>query len=376
MMKQMTFNTRWRRLLVLMLLTITAPLAAKENGQERAALLNKQVEVLLSQMDATRDTFSYYNMLEQTMKLALQCDRYDRTPNSKGKVALKFRHHNSKRLAPLMAKLIDAGMYYHGQHRNVEALDALKTYIDLSDSELFKGSKDLYKGQVAYYLSLLYYGAKNYPEADHYADMALQDAEYAKDAAEVKVSCMKELMVTPNDSTRYVMALLELHDKAPDNATYMRLLLEQFSLPGHEREMEQFANDETSKYPQSKQAWALFGETKMRKKNWNEAELAYDQAIRLDTTYVEAIYNKGICLSAQAQQAMQTSEVKAEALPDSITQMLREAQNNFELARQYDPLLKEVDWASPLYLVYKLLGEQGKSEAIAPQVEKKKERKS
>lgn len=375
-MKHMTINTCWRTFLILMMLAITTPLAAEENGQERAAALNKQVDVLLARLKATRDTFTYYNMLQQAMEKALQCDLYDRMPNGKGKVALKFRHNNSKRLAPLRARLIDAGTYYYGLHRNEEALNVLKTYIDLSNSELFRGSEDLYKGQVAYYLSLLYYGVKNYPEADHYADLALRDAEYAKEAAEVKVSCMKELRVTPNDSTRYVMALLELHDKAPGNATYMRLLLEQFSLPGHEREMEQFANDETRKYPQSKQAWALLGETKMRNKNWSEAEKAYSQAIRLDTTFVEAIYNTGICLSAQAQQALQVPGAKAEALPDSIKRMLQDAQKNFELARRYDPQLKEVDWATPLYLVYKLLGEKNKAEEIAPQVEKQKERKS
>lgn len=370
----MTFNTRWRTFLVVMLLAITAPLAAEENGHEHAAELNKRVDVLLSRLDATRDTFTYYNTLKLAVETALQCDFYDRMPNEKGKVDVKYRHNNSKRLAPLRARLIDAGMYYYDHQRNGEALEAFQTYLELSNSELFKGRKDLYKGQVAFYLSLLYYGSKKYADSDHYADMALHDAEYAKDAAEVKVSCMKELMATPNDSARYVLALLELHDKAPGNPTYMRLLLEHFSLPGHEREMEQFATDETRKNPQSKQAWALLGETKMRGNDWRGAEKAYGNAIKIDPTFVEAIYNKGICLSAQAQQDLQDIKDKTNVLPDSITLLLRDAQKSFERVQQYDPQLKEVDWATPLYLVYKLLGDDDKAKAIAPKVEKQKNR--
>jgi len=375
MIKHKAINTLRIAFLVLILLASVIPAGAEENAQERAAALNRQVDALLSRLDATTDTFTYYNTLEQAVKVALQCDQYDRLPNSKGKVTIKFRHGNSKRLAPLRPRLIDACMYYYGHHRNEEALKVLKTYLALSGSELFKGRKDLYKGQVAYYLSLLYYGTKNYTEADRCADIALRDVEYAKDAAEVKVSCMKELMVTPNDSARYVLALLELHDKAPHNSTYMRLLLEHFSLPGHESEMEQFAKDETNKKPRSKEAWALLGETKMRKKNWSDAIKAYAKAIELDTTFVEAIYNKGLCLTAKAQQTLQAPSAKTESVPTTPRLLLQEAQRDFEQVRLYDPLLKEVDWATPLYLVYKLLGENDKAEKIAPEVKKQNNRK-
>lgn len=375
MTKHKAINSLRMAFLILTLLVSIKPADAEESAQERAAALNRQVDVLLSRLDATRDTFTYYNMLEQAVEAALQCDQYDRLPNSKGKVAIKFRHSNSKRLAPLRSRLIDAGMYYYGHHRNEEALKVLKIYLALSGSELFKGRRDLYRGQVAYYLSLLYYGTKNYTEADRYADIALRDVEYAKDAAEVKVSCMKELMVTPNDSARYVLALLELHDKAPRNSTYMRLLLEHFSLPGHESEMEQFAKDETNKNPRSKQAWALLGETKMRNKNWDEAIKAYAKAVELDTMFVEAIYNKGICLTAKAQQALQTPSVKTDPVPTTTRILLQEAQSDFERVKLYDPQLKEVDWATPLYLVYKLLGENDKAEEMAPEVKKQKNKK-
>ena len=140
--------------------------------------------------------------------------------------------------------------------------------------------------------------------------------------------------------------------------------------------MEQFALEETRKSPTSKQAWALLGETKMRKQNWQEALEAFRNAIRLDTTFVEAIYNKGICISAQAQQALQNIETKPQTLPDSIKALLQEARKNFEQVARLNPHVEEMDWATPLYLVYNLLGEDEKAKAIKPKVEEQKIKKS
>lgn len=376
MNRHTTHNILWRSLLVAMLTAICNTLAAEENDRQRAEQLNRQVDLLMGRLQTTRDTFAYFSTLQQAVETALQCDYYDGMPNTKGKVDPAYRHVNSKRLAPICTRLIDAGIYYYGHRRNEEALEVLKTYLHFSRSHLFKWKKDLYKGQAAYYLSLLCYGAKKYAKADHYADMALQDAEYAKDAAEVKVSCMKEMMVTPNDSARYLYTLLGLHDRAPNNPTYMRLLMEYYSSEGHEQELEQFALDETRKAPTNKQAWALLGETKMRKQDWQTALEAFRYAIRLDTAFVEAIYNKGICISAQAQQMLQNVEEKPQTLPDSIEVLLQEARKDFEHVARLNSHVEEMDWATPLYLVYNLLGEDEKAKAIKPKVEEQKIKKS
>ena len=109
----------------------------------------------------------------------------------------------------------------------------------------------------------------------------------------------------------------------------------------------------------------------------NDATLeAFRNAIRLDTTFVEAIYNKGICISAQAQQALQNIETKPQTLPDSIKALLQEARKNFEQVARLNPHVEEMDWATPLYLVYNLLGEDEKAKAIKPKVEEQKIKKS
>lgn len=371
-----TYHLFFRLLFIGMVSGFCLQVAADEDNRSNAEKLNQQAVLLLGQLHAARDTSLFYSTLQKVVEATLQCDYYDGMPNEKGKIAPKFRHANSKRLSPLRTKLIDAGMYYYSYGRNEEALRALNTYLDLSKSHLFRDKKDLYKGQVAYYISLLSYGNKDFAAADHYADIALRDAEYASDAAEIKVSCMKEMMVTSNDSARYLFALLELHDKAPRNMTYMRQLLEYFSLPGHESELVQFAMDETRKRPASKQAWALLGETKMKKEDWQEAANAYQNAISLDSTFIEAIYNKAICESAQAKLMISAGDSPTANISDSAKTLFLKAVRDFERVGKLDPQRKEVDWCLPLFLVYNLLGEKAKAEAIRPMIEEKKLKKS
>lgn len=376
MKKPSTYNIRSRILFVAMMLLFCLHASAEESRHTNAEKLNQQVELLMKNLYSTNDTSTYYNILQQVVKTVLQCDYYDGMPNEKGKVVPKFRHMNSRRLQPMRTKLIDAGMYYYSHGRNNEAISVLKTYIDLSKSHLFREKKDLYKGQAAYYLALLSYGIKDFTTADYYADLALRDAEYASDAAEIKVSCMKETMVTTHDSTRYLLALLELHDKAPHNMTYFRQLLEYFSLPGHEREMEQFAMDETRKNPTSKHAWALLGETKMSQKDWSGAEEAYQIAISLDSIFIEAIYNKGICESAQAKRMVLNEDSANICLSDSAKKMFLKAVEDFEKAKRLDPQRKEVDWCMPLFFVYNILGDKEKAKAISPLIDESKQKKS
>ena len=111
-------NILWQSLLVAMLMTFCNTLSAEETDRQRADELNRQVDLLMGRLQATRDTFTYFNTLRQAVETALQCDYYDGMPNAKGKVDPKYRHINSKRLSPIGTRLIDAGIYYYSHRRN------------------------------------------------------------------------------------------------------------------------------------------------------------------------------------------------------------------------------------------------------------------
>lgn len=403
--------------LLITILMLVSPFFAFGNSdhREQARALNAQVDILMNELKATRDTSTYYLTLQQAIRTALRCDSLDALPDSRGKVKPIFRNNNFKRLEPIRAKLIDAGAYYHGYRRNTEAVECFALYVESSQAPLFthKGHNDLYRGQAAYYASLLYFGLKQYPVSDHYADIALKDEDYARDAAEIKVSCMKEMMTTHTDSARYFLALLELHDRAPKNRTYSHMILEYLSSPGHQQEMVPFARDEVRKDSTNEMAWALLGETQMHDGHWDEAIDAYKRAVALSPDFVEGLYNLGVSYSAKAQILIKQDNEKAStsdekddsseknsAKPNSSEQnstkptsnatmtiqnesragdptyLLQRAKECLNKTRQLDPDRDQVDWAKPLLQVCILLKDNKEAEEILPLVNPQKQKKT
>lgn len=333
------------------------------SDQEKARSLNRQVYVLLQQLDGKGDSSSYYSTVTAIVRAAVSCDAYDSKPDRKGRIKPKYRAENQKRVGPLLGKIVEAGLFDYQLKRNAKALNDFELYIESVRSPLFykPDSRETDIGRVAYYASLLAYGTKDYAKAERYADEALKDNTFAKDAAEIKVRCMKVNMKTETDSTKYLIALLELHDKAPENMNYFKMLMEYFSAPGHEGEMEQFASDEIRKDSTNKLAWVLKGETRMRRHSWDEAISAYKRVVRIDSVFVEALYNIGICYSSKA---IETKDSLAEAKTLSEENVQR-VKGDFEEARTYlervsmlDPQREQVDWTIPLYQVYYVLDDE------------------
>lgn len=376
---------RW--LIIFLLIFIGSPVHADNDSRELSKRLNEEVDVLMGQLHVEKDTLKYYSLLTKAMNTALKCDSVESVPDKKGRVKYRYRNDNRKRLASLRPRLIDAGVYYHSLRQNEEAVKCFREYLASAASPLFKSDKkDLFVGQAAYYAALLSYGMKRYHEADGYADKALEDEEYAADAAEIKACCMREMLETHNDSARYVIVLLELHDKAPQNSNYVRMLVDYFSSPGHEKEFYQFAKDELRKDSTNESTWALYGETLMRQSKWDEAINAYTKALSINPTFVEACYNLGLCYSAKAQeiakmetdatsssgkssgrQARAEARKKQQELRTEWNRLMEQSQKYMEQTKELDPEQATVKWAKPLYHIYTAMGQQDKAQALKQQ---------
>lgn len=360
-------------LFVLALCFATVSQGKDLSNREKAKALDKQVDVLFEKLYTTSDSASYYDMLSKLVKCALMCDYYDRMPDSKGRVRTKYREKNKQRLAPIIPKVIDAGMYEYRLRKNKEAMDNFVMYIECCTSFLFQDQANQL-GQMAYYASLLAYGMKEYHKAEQYADVALKDDAYAKDAAEVKLLCMKSQLKEEADSTKYLIALLELHDKAPENEVYFKLLMDYFSSPGHDVEMRQFAQDEVRKDTTNKLAWALLGETQMRIRNWDEAVKCFERSVAIDNDFVEALFNLGVCYCSMAAECKEKLEAQADGVDEKekqdLTTLLEKAKIYLENVKAIDPEQELVAWAPPLYQVYSALELKEKALMLKPMLDK------
>lgn len=331
--------------------------STSQDNQVSADRLYTHITRLVPQMEQTRDSVTYYQLLYQALSKALVCDSLDALPNKKGKSDPRYRKQLSKLLRTQRQHLIDGGMMYYARHDNPMALRFFHLYLQTHSSPLFRLSdkqQDAYLGVVSYYASLLAYGEKHFREADHYADIALNDSNMAEDAAEIKVNCMRELMRTPLDSSRYELALLALHDNAPDNAAYFHLLTDYLSRPGHEGELENFAKDELAKDSLNANIWSLWGEIYMRKHDWDGAIKALEKADTIDSTQVQVVYNIGICWGEKAQKKWgKDLEDNGDNRPTTPEEVLKDkesyvclenAGNAFRRVALMDPRQTQVKW--------------------------------
>lgn len=203
---------------------------------------------------------------------------------------------------------------------------------------------------------------QKYNLADYYADKALKYEKTSKRAAEIKIQCMNGLMKTKTDSTKFIIALLELHGKDKSNPVFMRLLMQYFSWPGREMEMRQFANDEIRADSTAVSAWLLRGETYMKEKKWARAIADYQQAVFLDSTLVEAYYNIGVCYTSCAVETKDSLEAAHTPLIEDektlVDELLRKSLPYFEKVMATDPDRNHIDWAKAVYYVFYALGDE------------------
>ena len=223
-------------------------------------------------------------------------------------------------------------------------------------------------GQQSLEASRKAYGKGYYNLAQYYADLALKDSSVAERAAEIKIGCMEHLMKDSADSTKFIIAALELHRMDPKDLAFLKPLLDYYSSPGHISEMEDFIDDELRENPADKKIWALKGEMQMRKHRWDEAIGSYQQSVELDSSFVEAIYNVGICYSSKAmdlKDSLQDSHGRLDKNnKEKVLAVFECSKNYLEKARVLDPVYKTVDWRKALYQVYYILGEKKKAREV------------
>ena len=264
------------------------------------------------------------------------------------------------RFAPsIRRQLIDGGLYFY-QKDNQRALTLLQLYLSTQHHPLFHKQQQE-TGLVSLYAGRIAYGMKDYALAERYADVALKDNDHAREAAQLKIYCMKTRITSEDDAKTYIRTLQTLYEKDRGNTHYRGLIIEFYSERGMHTELASFVDNELGRQRKDKLLWALKGETEMQAHRWDAAINAYQHAGTLDSLFLPALYNIGICYTSKAIQTRDSIEAAGnKATPEqtaTIRQLLADGQPYLEKARLLDPQRHTVDWAPPLYQVYYALGD-------------------
>lgn len=370
---------------------VLAPALTSDATLDKAAAWNLQVDIMagkfstiqainvenqVKQTNVAYDTLGMNNACYEAVKAAIKCDEYDRQPNEKGKVKIKYRNNNQQRIQNIRLNLINAGLFDYN-HKNLEgALAKWTLYLDSPTSELFTGfpavsdlSQDQYRSEIAYYAGLVAYQMKDYTTAVKYATMAAQDPAKQAEANEIMLFSKKETLKNASDSLEYVNMLKDLRKANPDEERYFNLLMDYYTRANDQKALAQWADEEIALYGGNKMAWALKGEVQMNNREWDAAVESYKKAIELDPDFIQCIFNAGVCLNGKAidlkdKLADKNTGGLTKENADKVKAILGEAKVFLERSQELDPDREKVNWAYPLYQIYYSIGDKAKSDEM------------
>ncbi|NPD92221.1 hypothetical protein [Xylanibacter muris] len=320
------------------------------------------------------DTVAMYKAGMEALKAAMKCDEFDRQPNEKGKVKIRFRADNQKTASQLRIAAIQGGEFFRTEKKdNAMALEGYKLYIDSKDHELFTGidmSNDPLYSQIAYMASYMAYMMKDYAAAIDYATKAKETAADDKgkaDANEIILFAKKDNCKSAADSAAFMNDLKVLHKENPADERYFNMLLAYYN--DHPAEKMAWITEETQANPSNKMAWAIKGETEMKNEQWDDAVASYRKAVEIDPNFVAVIFNIGTSLNSKAialkdKLADKNTGGLTKANADKVKAVLAEAKEALLKAKELDPSREKVNWAYALYQVYYSLGDKANSDEM------------
>jgi tetratricopeptide (TPR) repeat protein len=355
-----------------LLMMAFAASAQSGNPKKNAEKMSQRAQGIYYEVEneSVADSVRYFRNVMDCVEYSLESDNYDRMPDGAGVTTLRHESENFKRVAKLRPLLIDAGLYLAGHHFRQDGINAWKLYIKASESPLMKAdNKNDETALAAFYIAQTSLLERNYKAADRYADIAMRDDDIAQDAAEIKARCMHDQMVTHEDSAKYLSVVAELYRSDPSNSTYFAWLMQFYGRENRSFNLENFIDDQLQRFPKSPIPWILKGETAMHAKRWNEAVDAYKHADELDPKQVPVIYNIGVCLMDWAlETGRQGTKDHDPDTKEKVANLNAQARNYLERVQVMDPHRDKVDWVTPLYRIYVMLGDEIKAEELKPLV--------
>ena len=344
--------------------------------EKYSAIQNENIQNQMNQKAVPFDTLGMNTACYEALKAAIECDKYDVQPNDKGKVKIRFRQANQQRMQNVRLNLINAGLFDYN-HKNLDgALAKWSLYLDSPASELFTGfaavadvAQDQYRSEIAYYAGLVAYQKKDFATAEKFATMAAQDPKKAAEANEIMLFSKKETMKTKEDSVAYVAMVKDLHKANPEEERYFNLLMEYYTRSDDQKAMAVWAEEETTINPENKMAWALTGQVHMNAREWDAAVEAYKKALEIDPTFIQCVFNTGVCLNGKAidlkdKLADKNTGGLTKANADKVKAILHDAREYLERSKELDPDREKVNWAYPLYQIYYSIGDKAKSDEM------------
>ena len=371
---------------------INSSLTQLTDAAEKAKAYNKLVDLAYDKFKKEDDTKTTNAVMQKNdpvdtdgmlaagkiaLEAAMECDKYDQQPNEKGKVAIKFRDKNRDRLRAVRLSLLQAGIDLANNEKNKEAFDNFDVYLQSAKSAFFEGVDGVSKndpnlGVAAFYGGRAAYNLEKFDKAIEYFKIGVADtAKQIHDLSfDFLLYTMRNKQKTAADSAQFITDMLSLYKEYPDAEQIYSSLSDAYISKGMNAEVIKLAEERMAKYPDSSLPHVYKAFLLMQDKKYDEAISEFAK-VKEDNSpvYLNSIFNSAVCKYNKASEFNEAnSDIRTGRLKpadhDKFMNMLKDAQGDFEKAKELDPEQKTVRWQYLLHNVYTLTDQKDKAAAL------------
>ena len=371
---------------------INSSLSQLTDAAEKAKAYNKLVDLAYDKFKKEDDTKTTNAVMQKNdpvdtdgmlaagkiaLEAAMECDKYDQQPNEKGKVAIKFRDKNRDRLRAVRLSLLQAGIDMANNEKNKKAFDNFDVYLQSAKSAFFEGVDGVSKndpnlGVAAFYGGRAAYNLEKFDKAIEYFKIGVADtAKQIHDLSfDFLLYTMRNKQKTAADSAQFITDMLSLYKEYPDAEQIYSSLSDAYISKGMNAEVIKLAEERMAKYPDSSLPHVYKAFLLMQDKKYDEAISEFAK-VKEDNSpvYLNSIFNSAVCKYNKASEFNEAnSDIRTGRLKpadhDKFMNMLKDAQGDFEKAKELDPEQKTVRWQYLLHNVYTLTNQKDKAAAL------------
>ncbi|MBR1594837.1 MAG: hypothetical protein IJ659_08735 [Alloprevotella sp.] len=355
--------------------------AYRKLGISHASIFNEELSKAAQGLPF--DTAAFCSHLDKAVEALTKCHEADFTPDKKGKVKPQYQAENNLNLLQMLDYYNFAGMFMY-QNRNEKAsLEYFEKYLNLPKNPIFSQHQtdSIYAAgranysQAAFNCTLFSYNQKDWDAVLRNADEALKDTMNLHDLYIMKYTAN----LAKGDTLAYVETLKDGVART-SNAGFMGDLITHYMRQQDRTGAIKMADDLIAKSPEAKTSYYIKGciEMNMTPYDYEAARNCFAKALEIDSEYLEANTNMGICYVNDITDRLNANEyhipmgtddasnkARRKIMQEKVYPWYNKALPYFEKVRGMAPERPEL-WAQGLYsCYYSLLMDEKASEIKA-----------
>ena len=285
-----------------------------------------------------------YNSAYDIFDYLIKCDKYDKQPNAKGKVAPKYSLEVVAMMYENRNQLFNGGAYFYNAEKFDDAFKQFDMFIKtatLEPLDTLPAVKDKeLNSNAAYYATLCGMQTENYQNVLAHIDLAIQNPDFKENATRYKAQAQVSLA----DTTAWLQTLKLGAKEFPKNPYFYQCLIVYYQEKNKQDEILKFADEMIASNPDNALFYSAKGVVLQENNKLDEAIVYYKKALEKDANDEGSLFNLAKCYNDLAFEYSQKSastnindKAKIKKDKEIINGYFQEALPLYEKLRELQP---------------------------------------